>query len=100
MFRKPGRAMAGYDLGQHFLLHKTPRPITRRALVISEKVFARVVIQRCHAVWLHLRVRHSCTSLLRIVRRERGDEFLKARIVPDWIPDWIESQQRRGDRLP
>src|SRR5947208_3859810 len=98
MFRKLGRAMAGHDLGHDFLLYKTPRPITRRALVISEKVFTRVVIQRCHAVWLHLRVRNSCTSLLRIVRRGRGGEVLEAQIIPEQIEHWIESEQRRCER--
>jgi hypothetical protein len=50
MFRKFGRAMAGHDLMQDFLLHKTPRPIARRALVVGKEVFNPVVIQRGHAV--------------------------------------------------
>src|SRR5437868_10672899 len=41
--------MAGHDLVYHLLLHKTPRPITCRALVIGEKLFDGVVIQRRHA---------------------------------------------------
>ena len=46
MFRKFGRAMAGHDLGHDFLLHKTPRPIACRALVVGEEFFNGVVIQR------------------------------------------------------
>ena len=52
MFRKFGRAMAGHDLGPDFFLHKTPRPITRRALVVGEEFLDGVVIQRCHVVQL------------------------------------------------
>ena len=48
MFRKFSRAMARNDLGQNFLLHKTPRPIACRALFICEKFFDAVIIQRSH----------------------------------------------------
>src|SRR5437773_11068734 len=50
MFRKLARAMAGHYLGHDFLLHKTPRPIACRALVVCEELFYAVVIQRCHVV--------------------------------------------------
>ena len=50
VFRKFGRAMAGHDFGHDFLLHKTPRPIACRALVVREEVFDGVVIQRTHTV--------------------------------------------------
>ena len=42
--------MAGNDLGQHFLLHKSPRPVARRALIVGKKIFNPIVIQRGHAV--------------------------------------------------
>ena len=45
MFRKFGRAMAGHDFLHHFFLHKTPRPIARRALVVRKKFFDGVVIE-------------------------------------------------------
>src|SRR5438128_11921968 len=50
MFGKPGRPMAGHDLLHRLLLHKSPRPIARRALVIGEESFDGVVIQRGHSV--------------------------------------------------
>ena len=45
-----GRAMARNDLGQNFLLYKTPRPIARCAFLLCEKLFDAVIIQRscCH----------------------------------------------------
>src|SRR5437763_903171 len=46
MLRKLGGAMTGYDLLHHLLLHKPPRPIARRALLIGEELFNGVVIQR------------------------------------------------------
>src|SRR5947207_11266397 len=46
MLRKLARAMTGYDLLHHLLLHKPPRPIARRALLIGEELFNGVVIQR------------------------------------------------------
>src|SRR5437764_5914119 len=46
MFGKPARPMAGNDLGHHLLLHKTSRSIARRALLIREELFNRVIIQR------------------------------------------------------
>src|SRR6476646_2889645 len=48
MLRKLGRAMTGYDLLHHLLLHKSPRPIARRALLIRKELFDCVVIQRGH----------------------------------------------------
>jgi hypothetical protein len=45
MFREFARAMARNDFGQDFLLHKTPRPITRCPLLICEKFFDIVVIE-------------------------------------------------------
>src|SRR2546426_3606611 len=60
--------MAGHDFGHDFLLHKTPRQIACRALIIREKVFNGVVIQRGHAVRLHeyasLTGRHAKTTPL------------------------------------
>src|SRR5437667_12286421 len=38
------------------------------------------------------------TSLLRIVRRGRGDEFLEARIIPERIEHRIEPEQRRSQQ--
>ena len=35
----------GHDLEQDFLLHKTPRPIARCALLVCEKFFDVVVIE-------------------------------------------------------
>src|SRR5205085_4544777 len=46
MLRKLRGAMTGYDLLHHLLLHKPPRPIARRALLIGEELFNGVVIQR------------------------------------------------------
>jgi hypothetical protein len=46
MFWEFRRAMARDDLGQNFLLHKTPRPIARSAFFVREKFFDAVVIQR------------------------------------------------------
>ena len=50
MFRELARTMARNDLGQDFLVHKTPSPIARRALLIREKFFDVIVIQRTHGV--------------------------------------------------
>src|ERR1700675_1339368 len=52
MFRKFGRAMEGHDLGHDFVLHKTPCAIACCALVASEELFDRVIIQRGHVVQL------------------------------------------------
>src|SRR5947207_14266346 len=40
------------------------------------------------------------STLFRIFRRGRGDEFLEARIVPKRIEHWIEPEQRRSERVP
>src|SRR2546430_11099665 len=52
IFRKFSRAMARHDLGHNFLVHKTPRPIACRPLIIREEFFDTVVIQRGHVMWL------------------------------------------------
>src|SRR5438552_12014611 len=46
MLRKLGRTMTGHDFLHHFPLHKPPRPIAGRALLIREELFNRVIIQR------------------------------------------------------
>src|SRR2546429_2564016 len=46
MFRELARAMTWNDLGQHFLLHKAPCPIARSALLIRQKFFDFVVVER------------------------------------------------------
>jgi hypothetical protein len=38
------------------------------------------------------------STLFRIFRRGRGDEFLEARIVPERIEHWIEPEQRSRQR--
>src|SRR6266542_3044618 len=48
MLRKFPRAMTRNDFGQNFLLHKTARPIARRALFICQKPFDAVVIERSY----------------------------------------------------
>src|SRR6202045_4135638 len=50
MFRKLGRAMTSHDVRHDFILYKTPGPIACRALVVGEKLFNGVVIQRSHAM--------------------------------------------------
>jgi len=52
VFWKFGRAMAGHDLVQDFLLDKTPRPIACRTFVVGEEVFDGVVIKPGHVVRL------------------------------------------------
>src|SRR5438034_10462110 len=49
MLRKLVRAMTENDLRQDFLLHKTPRPISRRAFFFCEKLFDAIIIQRGYA---------------------------------------------------
>src|SRR2546425_1280940 len=41
-------AMTRHDLRHGFLLNKTPRPIARRALIVDEKFFDAVIIERSH----------------------------------------------------
>ena len=50
MVGKFGGTMAGNDLGQNFLLHKLRRPVAHGALLISQKFFDFVVIERVHIV--------------------------------------------------
>src|SRR2546423_11979240 len=50
MLRKLGGTMTGHDFLHHLLLHKSPRPIARHALLIRKKLFNGVVIQRGHVV--------------------------------------------------
>jgi hypothetical protein len=54
MVGKFGGAMARNDLGQDLLLHKLPRPIAAGTLLVGEKFFDFVVIERVHFVpiWL------------------------------------------------
>ena len=40
------RAMMRHHHGHHFLFHKAPRPIARRALLIAQEFFNSVVIER------------------------------------------------------
>ena len=53
MFWKFSRPMARHDLRQSFLLHKTSCPIPRGALLLREKFFDGVVIQRGHVMRFH-----------------------------------------------
>src|SRR2546430_16543145 len=46
MFGKLARPMAGHDLLHDFLLHESPGPIPRRALIVGEELFNGVIIQR------------------------------------------------------
>src|SRR5438105_4124177 len=56
MFRKFGGAMARHDLLQDFLLHKKPRAIARRALVVGEEgVDHAQKAKRCREVRLFLK---------------------------------------------
>jgi hypothetical protein len=50
MVRKSGGTMARNDLWQYFLLHKLGRPVAERALLIRQKFFDFVVIERIHIV--------------------------------------------------
>ena len=45
-------AMAGNDLRQDFLPHKPCRPVARCALLIRQKFFDGVIIERGHVVWI------------------------------------------------
>jgi hypothetical protein len=50
MFRKLRSAMTGNDLRQNFLLHEPPRPVARGALLLRQKLFDVVVVERTHIV--------------------------------------------------
>src|SRR5437588_11413213 len=50
MFRKLRSAMTGNDLRQNFLLHELPRPVARGALLLRQKLFDVVVVERTHIV--------------------------------------------------
>src|SRR5439155_6803391 len=63
MFRELARAMTWNDLGQHFLLHKAPRPIARSAFLVREKLLNAVVIQRSHVV--RVAVMPACVASVR-----------------------------------
>src|SRR5438874_7798454 len=43
-------AMSIHDNRHHLFLHKTPRPIPRRAFVVGQKFFDAVIIERGHVV--------------------------------------------------
>src|SRR5437868_9145514 len=58
MFRKFRGAMGGNDLGQNFLLHEPPCPVARGALLMHQKLFDVVVVERTHIV-RHDRMRAS-----------------------------------------
>src|SRR5437870_6168363 len=104
MFRKLPGAMTRNNFLHDFLVHKTPRPIARRALFVRKKRFDAVIVERGRSHAMKLRDmrkfngRNSRTSLLRIVGRGRGGEFLKARIVAERIEHWIEAEQRGSER--
>ncbi len=44
MFRKLPGPMTRNDLGQNFLLYKTPSPIARCAFLVREKLFHVIII--------------------------------------------------------
>jgi len=50
MVRKFAGTMARHDLGRDFLLHKLRRPVAYRSLLICQKFFDFVVIERVHIV--------------------------------------------------
>ena len=50
MVRKFGGTMARNDFGQDFLLHKLRCPVAYRSLLIRQKFFDFVVIERIHVV--------------------------------------------------
>jgi hypothetical protein len=50
MVRKFGGTMARNDFGQDFRVHKLRRPVAYRSLLIRQKFFDFVVIERVHIV--------------------------------------------------
>src|SRR5437868_10054238 len=91
MLRKPGGAMAGYDLLHHLLLHESPGPIARRALLIREEFFNGIVIQRgCGHVrqfgksTIYARDFRSITSTRQAITRDACALICLIRVVRGW----------------